>query len=152
VREEDVAIVADLLSMPSQLPPDLTPQRKKEMTFEALLRQFEGLANQQPLLTVFEDVHWIDPSSREMLDIMVDRVRQLPVLLIITFRPEFNAPWIGLPHVTAMGLSRLDQRDGEALVHEVIKNQVGLPGDIIAEIVKRTDGVPLFMEELAKRC
>jgi hypothetical protein len=150
VREKDVAIVADLLSMPSQLPPDLTPQRKKEMTFDALLRQFERLAHQQPLLTIFEDVHWIDPSSREMLDLMVDRVRQLPVLFIITFRPEFNAPWIGVPHVTAMGLSRLDQRDGEALVHEVIKNYVGLPGEIIAEIVKHTDGVPLFLEELTK--
>jgi class 3 adenylate cyclase len=150
VREDDVAIVADLLSIPSQLPPELTPQRKKEMTFDALLRQFEGLAHQQPLLTIFEDVHWIDPSSREMLDLMVERVRQLPVLLIITFRPEFNPPWIGLPHVTAMGLSRLDQRDGEALVHEMTKSHVGLSGEIVAEIVKHTDGVPLFLEELTK--
>jgi class 3 adenylate cyclase/tetratricopeptide (TPR) repeat protein len=150
VREDEVAIVADLLSIPFQLPPDLTPQRKKERTFEALLRQFEGLAHQRPLLTVFEDVHWIDPSSRELLDIMVGRVRMLPVLLIISFRPEFNAPWTGLPHVTARGLSRLDQRDGEALVLEVIKNHAGLPGELIAEIVKHTDGVPLFLEELTK--
>jgi class 3 adenylate cyclase len=150
VREGEVAVVADLLSIPSQLPPDLTAQRKKELTFEALLRQFEGLAHQRPLLTIFEDVHWIDPSSRELLDIMVERVRELPVLLIITFRPEFNAPWTGLPHVTGMGLSRLDQRDGEALVLEVIKNHVGLSEEIIAEIVKHTDGVPLFLEELTK--
>jgi hypothetical protein len=150
VREGDVAILADLLSIPSELSPDLTPQRKKEMTFEALLRQFEGLANQQPLLTLFEDVHWIDPSSRELLDIMVERVRELPVLLIITFRPEFIPPWTGLPHVTAMGLNRLDRRDGETLVHEVIKNHMGLSGEIVAEIVKHTDGVPLFLEELAK--
>jgi class 3 adenylate cyclase len=150
VREDEVAIVADLLSIPSQLPAELTPQRKKERTFEALLRQFEGLAGQRPLLTIFEDVHWIDPSSREMLDIMVERVRQLPVLLIITFRPEFNAPWTGLPHVASMALSRLDRRDGEALVKEVIKNHVGLSGEIVAEIVKHTDGVPLFLEELTK--
>ena len=145
-----MAIVADLLSIPSKVALELTPQRKKERTFEALLRQFEGLAHQRSLLTIFEDVHWIDPSSRELLDIMVERVRQLPVLLIITFRPEFNAPWTGLPHVTAMGLSRLDRRDGEALVHEVVKNHVGLSEDIIAEIVKHTDGVPLFLEELTK--
>ena len=105
---------------------------------------------QRPLLTIFEDVHWIDPSSRELVDIMVERVRQLPVLLIITFRPEFNVPWTGLPHVTAMGLSRLDRRDGEALVLEVIKNDIALSGEIVAEIVKHTDGVPLFLEELTK--
>lgn len=150
LREDDLAILANLLSIPSKLPPHLTPQRKKEMTFDALLRQFEGLAHQRPLLSVFEDVHWIDPSSRELLDIMVERVQRLSVLLIITFRPEFNAPWTGLPHVTGMGLSRLDQRDGEALVLEVIKNHVGLPGDMIAEIVRHTDGVPLFLEELTK--
>jgi class 3 adenylate cyclase/predicted ATPase len=150
VREDEVAILADLLSIPSELPTELTPQRKKEMTFEALLRQFAGLARQQPLLSLFEDVHWIDPSSRELLDMMVERVRQLSVLLIITFRPEFHPPWTGLSHVTAMGLSRLDQRDGEALVHEVIKNHVGLPEEIVAQIVKHTDGVPLFMEELTK--
>jgi class 3 adenylate cyclase len=150
VRDEEVAILADLLSIPSQPPLELAPQQKKERTFEALLRQFEGLAHQQPLLAVFEDVHWIDPSSRELLDIMVERVGQLPVPLIITFRPEFNPPWTGLPHVTATGLSRLGRRDGEALVHEVIKNHVGLSGEIIAEIVKHTDGVPLFLEELTK--
>jgi hypothetical protein len=150
VREGDVAILADLLSIPSELPPDLTPQRKKEMTFEALIRQFEGLAHQQPLLTIFEDLHWIDPSSRELLDIMVERVRELPVLLIITFRPDFKPPWTGLPRVTAMGLNRLDRRDGEALVREVIKNRVGLPREIVTEIVKHTDGVPLFLEELTK--
>jgi class 3 adenylate cyclase len=150
VQDEEVAVLAELLSIPSPLLVDLTPQRKKERTFEALLGQFEGLAHQRPLLSIFEDVHWIDPSSRELLDIMVERARQLPVLLIITFRPEFNPPWTGLPHVTAMGLSRLDQRDGEALVHEVIKHHVGLPGEIIAKIVQHTDGVPLFVEELTK--
>jgi class 3 adenylate cyclase len=150
VREGEVAIVADLLSIPTELPAELTPQRKKERTIEALLRQFEGLAHQRPLLTIFEDVHWIDPSTRELLDIMVERVRELPVLLIITFRPEFSPPWTGLPNVMAMGLNRLARRDGEALVHEVIKNHVGLSAEVIAEIVKHTDGVPLFLEELAK--
>ena len=101
--DEDKAFLADLLSLPisERHPlPNLSPQRKKERTLEALVRQLEGLARQQPVLMVFEDAHWIDPTSRELLDLTVERVRSLPVLLIVTFRPEFQPPWTGQPHVT----------------------------------------------------
>src|SRR5262249_50244976 len=92
----------------------------------------------------------IDPSSRELLDLTVERVRRSPVLLLVTFRPEFQPPWIGQAHVTMLALSRLDQRDGAALVERVIGNRAALPAAIIDEIVERTDGVPLFVEELTK--
>ena len=98
---------------------------------------------------VFEDAHWIDPTSRELLDLTVDRVRQLPVLLAITFRSEFQPPWGGLSHVTSLALNRLGERDGEALVQRLAGN-AALTADIVAEIVERTDGVPLFVEELTK--
>ena len=96
--DEDVALLADLLSLPASERhplPNLTPQRKKERTLEALIRQLEGLARQQPVVMVFEDAHWIDPTSRELLDLTVEYVRNLPVLLIVTFRPEFQPPWTG---------------------------------------------------------
>jgi hypothetical protein len=91
--DQDLALLADLLSLPASDHhplPNLSPQRKKERTMEALLRQLEGLARRQPVLMVFEDAHWIDPTSRELLDLAVDRVRGLPVLMIVTFRPEFQ--------------------------------------------------------------
>ncbi len=149
---DDVALLADLLSVPTagRYPPlDLTPRRRKERTFEALLRQLELLAGQRPVLMVYEDVHWIDPTSRELLDLMVERVQRLPALLLVTFRPEFQPPWTGLPHVTALALSRLDRREGAALVEAVIGDRM-LPADIVEEIIERADGVPLFVEELTK--
>jgi predicted ATPase len=149
---ENGALLAELLSLPTEgcLPSlQLTPQRKKEKTFEALLRQLEALARQRPVLMLFEDVHWIDPSSRELLDLLVERVPGLPVLLLVTFRPEFQPPWTGQAHVTVLVLNRLDRREGATLVRRVV-GAGALPGDVIAEIVKRTDGVPLFVEELTK--
>ena len=117
--DEDVALLADLLSLPASERhplPNLSPQRKKERTLEALIRQLEGLARQQPVLMVFEDAHWIDPTSRELLDLTVERVRSLPVLLVVTFRPEFQPPWTGQPQVSMLALNRLDRRDRTALV------------------------------------
>jgi class 3 adenylate cyclase/predicted ATPase len=149
---EDGALVAELLSLPTEgrFPSlQLSPQRKKEKTFEALFRQLEALARQCPVLMLFEDVHWIDPSSRDLLDLLVERVARLPVLLLVTFRPEFQPPWSGQAHVTALVLNRLDRREGAALVQSVV-GAGALPEDIVAEIVKRTDGVPLFVEELTK--
>jgi class 3 adenylate cyclase len=116
--EEDVALIADLLSLPASErhpPPNLSSQRKKERTLEALIRQIEGLARRQPVVVVFEDAHWIDPTSRELLDLAIEHVRSLPVLLIVTFRPEFQPPWSGQPHVTMLTLNRLDRRDRTAL-------------------------------------
>ncbi|SIO66897.1 SAM domain (Sterile alpha motif) [Bradyrhizobium erythrophlei] len=148
----DIQLLAELLSVPTgdRYPPlNWSPQRKKEKTFEALLRQHELLTHRQPVLMIFEDVHWIDPSSRELLDLTLERVQRLPVLLLITFRPEFQPPWVGLPHVTMHPLSRLDRRDGASLVQRVAENK-GLPDAIVDEIVTRADGVPLFVEELTK--
>ncbi len=129
--------------------PNLSPQRKKERTLEALIRQLEGLARQMPVVMVFEDAHWIDPTSRELLDLAVERVRSLPVLLIITFRPEFQPPWTGQPQVTMLALNRLDRRDRTELVEQIAGGEA-LPDEVVAQIAERTDGVPLFVEELTK--
>jgi class 3 adenylate cyclase/tetratricopeptide (TPR) repeat protein len=148
----DVALLAHLLSLPpdERRPlPDLTPQRRKELTFEALVRQLEALAGKRPVLMVFEDVHWIDPSSRELLDLVVDRVRRWPVLLLVTFRPEFAPPWTGLSHVTFLALNRLGRREGAALIERLTGGRP-LPPAVVEQIVDRTDGVPLFVEELTK--
>jgi class 3 adenylate cyclase len=150
--EEDVAFIADLLSLPSseRTPlPNLSPQRKKEKTLEALIRQLEGLARQQSVVMAFEDAHWIDPTSHELLDLTVNRVRSLPVLLIVTFRPEFQPPWTGQPQVTMLALNRLDRHDRTALI-EQIAGSTALPDGVIGQIADRTDGVPLFIEELTK--
>jgi predicted ATPase len=150
--EEDVAFLADLMSLPGSLRhplPNLSPQRKKERTLEALIRQLEGLARQQPVVMVFEDVHWIDPTSRELLDVTVERVHTLPVLLIVTFRPEFQPPWTGQPQVTMLALNRLDRRERTALVEDIVGDKT-LPDEVVAQIVDRADGIPLFVEELTK--
>jgi class 3 adenylate cyclase/predicted ATPase len=150
--DEDVVLLAELVSVPAAeryRPLDLTPQRQKGKTFEALLRQLELLARHRPVLTVYEDVHWIDPTTREVLDAAIERVARLPVLLLITFRPEFQPPWTGQAHVTMLTLKRLDRREGAALVERIVGN-TALPSDIVEEIVERTDGVPLFAEELTK--
>jgi len=150
--DDDVALLADLLSLPASERhplPSLSPQRKKERTLEALIRQLEGLARNQPVLMVFEDAHWIDPTSRELLDLTVDRVRTLPVLLIVTFRPEFQPPWTGQPQVTVLALNRLDRHDRTALIAEITGGGA-LPVEVVDQIAERTDGIPLFVEELTK--
>jgi predicted ATPase/class 3 adenylate cyclase len=150
--DEDIPLLADLLSLPPlELQPllDLDPQRKKEQTLEALIRQLEGLARQQPVLMVFEDAHWVDPTSRELLDLTVERVRNLPVLLIITFRPELQPPWIGQSQVTMLTLNRLGGQEAASLVQSVVGDKK-LPAEILDQIVERTDGIPLFIEELTK--
>ncbi len=149
---EDAALLAELLSLPvagRYSPLNLTPQRMKEETFNALLRRLEGLARQRLVLMVFEDVHWSDPTTRELLDRMVERVRDLPILLVVTFRPEFQPPWTGQAHVTMLTLNRLSRREGTTLA-KGIAGENELPSDLLAKIVERTDGVPLFVEELTK--
>src|ERR671927_19400 len=108
-----------------------------------------GMAHQSPVLMVWEDVHWIDPTSRELLDLIVGRVQSLPVLLVITFRPEFAPPWVGQAHVTLLPLARLSRRDNAALVAWVAGDQ-SLPTELLDQLVTRSDGVPLFAEELTK--
>jgi predicted ATPase len=101
------------------------------------------------VLLLFEDAHWIDPTSLELLQLIVDRVQHLPVLLLLTFRPEFSPPWIGQPHVTVLALGRLNRRDAVSLISAVADIR-GLAPEIVEEITERTDGVPLFIEELTK--
>ncbi|MSO75726.1 MAG: adenylate/guanylate cyclase domain-containing protein [Alphaproteobacteria bacterium] len=150
---DDLPLLAELLSLPggpSMSALEMPPQRKKELSFEALLRQLEALAHRQPVLMLFEDLHWIDPTTRELLDRTIQRVEGLPVLLIATFRPEFQSPWTGQPHVTMLALSRLGRRDGATLVRQLLADAAALPAETVAEIVERTDGVPLFLEEVTK--
>ena len=150
--DEDVALLADLLSLrgTQRHPlPNLSPQRKKERTLEALVRQLEGLSRRQPVVMVFEDAHWVDPTSLELLDLTVERVRSLPVLLIVTFRPEFHPPWTAQPAVSVLALNRLDQHDRAALAMQIAGGKA-LPDEVVDQIVDRTDGVPLFIEELTK--
>jgi predicted ATPase len=116
---------------------------------EALIRQVEGLARRQPVVMVFEDAHWIDPTSRELLDLAVEHVSSLPVLLVVTFRTEFQPPWVGQPQVSMLALSRLDRRDRTTLVAQIAGGKT-LPDEVVDQIVERTDGVPLFVEELTK--
>jgi predicted ATPase/class 3 adenylate cyclase len=148
----DIALLADLLSLPASaqdLPSDLSPQQRKQATLAAFLAQLDGLAAQNPVLIVFEDAHWSDPTSLELLTMMVERVPKLPVLQIVTARPEFKQPWPNDAHVTTMPLTRLDQRHGGALIRRVAGGKA-LPDSLVSEILARTDGVPLFIEELTK--
>jgi predicted ATPase len=143
-------LIAELLSLPNAAAElDMSPQRKREKLLAGLLHQLEALAKSHPVLMAFEDAHWIDPTSRDLIDMMIDRVRRLPVLLLVTFRPEFQPPWTGQPHVTTLALSRLGERDGSALVEQLAGN-AGVSSELVAEIVERGDGVPLFIEELTK--
>jgi len=148
--DDDIALLTELLSLRSSgVDRGLSPQRKREKLLEALLNQLEAEARRQPVLAVFEDAHWIDPTSRELLDLTVDRVRRLPVLLAITFRPEFQPPWSGRSHVSTLTLNRLDECNSETLVQNLAGN-TALSADTVIDIVARTDGVPLFVEELTK--
>ena len=128
---EDAALFADMLSLPNdgRYPTlDLTPEQRRQRTLSALISQMEALARQNPVLMIFEDAHWTDPTSLEMFGRVVDRVRSLPVLLIVTFRPEFEPPWIGRPYVTALTINRLAQRDIEAMIDGVVGNKLH-PGE-----------------------
>ena len=149
---EAVPLLAELLSIPTgeRYPPlNLTPQKRKEKTLKALLAQVEGLAARQPVLMVFEDAHWIDPTTREALDLIIDRVSALRVLVIVTFRPEFTPPWVGRPQVTLLTLNRLPPRQRAHMIRGVIGGKA-LPKEIADQIIERTDGIPLFIEELTK--
>ena len=149
---EEIGFIAERLSIPTgdKYPlPDLTPQRRKEKTFEALLAQLARLAARQPVLMLFEDAHWIDPTSLELLTLTVARASTLPLLLLVTARPEFTPPWPADAHVTMQALGRLGRREGATLVERSAGGKA-LPAEILEQILARTDGVPLFLEELTK--
>jgi predicted ATPase len=149
---QDASLLAAMLSLPNdgRYPAlDLTPEQYRQRTLEALTLQLTELASRQPVLMIFEDAHWTDPTSLEALGRTVDRIKILPVLLIVTFRPEFMPPWIGQSHVTSLTLNRLGEREAAAIISRLVGNKA-LPADVLAEIVERTDGIPLFVEEMTK--
>ncbi len=149
---QDAALFAEMLSLANdgRYPALLAdPQQRRRRTLEALVRQIETLARSKPVLMVFEDAHWIDPTSLEVLEPAMQRIAALPVLLIVTFRPEFEPPWTGRPHVTSLTLNRLAQRDIDAVIDLVVGNKV-LPANLRQDIIERTDGIPLFVEEMTK--
>jgi class 3 adenylate cyclase/predicted ATPase len=149
---QDAALFADMLSLPNdgRYPAlDLTPQQRRQRTLEALISQMEALTRQNPVLMIFEDAHWTDPTSLEVFGQVVDRIKTLPALLIVTFRPEFNAPWAGWSHVTSLALNRLGERDINAMIDRVVGNKP-LPASVRHDIIERTDGIPLFVEEMTK--
>ena len=152
-RVNEVApLIGSMLSIPlgHRYPPlNLSPAQQRRQTFSALLGQLEGLANQKPLLILFEDAHWADATSLELLDLVIETVRRLPALLLITFRPEFEAPWQGVPDIATVALGRLDRVQSETLVERVTGGR-RLPAEVLEQIVAKTDGVPLFVEELTK--
>ena len=150
--EEAVPLIAALLGIPTgerHALPEMTSQRQKQRTLEVLVDQLEGLSAEQAVLLTYEDVHWIDPTTQELLGLVIERIQRLPVLALITFRPEFTPPWSGQPHVSTLALTRLGRRDGAAMVDRVVGAK-GLPDEIARQIVAKTDGVPLFVEELTK--
>ena len=149
---EDAALFAEMLSLASdgRYPAlELAPEQHRQRTLEALTLQLAELARQQSVLMIVEDAHWTDPTSLEAFGRTVDRIKTLPVLLIVTFRPEFNAPWVGQSHVTSLALNRLGEREAAAIIAHLVGNNA-LPADVLAEIVERTDGIPLFVEEMTK--
>jgi predicted ATPase len=149
---QDAALFAEIMSLPNdgRYPAlELPPPQRRQRTMEALIAQTEALTLQTPVLMIFEDAHWTDPTSLELFGRAVDRIASLRVLLVMTFRPEFEAPWIGRPHVTALTINRLAQRDIDAMIDRVVGNKL-LPTSIRQDIIERTDGIPLFVEEMTK--
>jgi tetratricopeptide (TPR) repeat protein len=148
----DAELFAEMLSLPNdgRYPTlELVPQQRRLQTLEALTAQVEALSHPNPVLMIFEDVHWIDPTSLEALGRTVDRLRTLGVLQLLTYRPEFEPPWVGRPYVTTFNLNRLGEREIAAIIDRVRGNKA-LSESIIQDIIKRTDGVPLFVEEMTK--
>ncbi len=146
-----VRLLAGLLSLPFEDrygPLDLAPEARKQHTIQALFGQLVVLSERRPMLLLFEDAHWIDPSSEELLGETVARIADVPVLIVVTHRPEWQAPWLGQPHVTTVSLSRLGRGQAAEIVSAIAGAQVCV--DTIARIVARTDGIPLFVEELTK--
>ena len=149
---QDAALFAEMLSLPNdgRYPAiELTPEQRRQKTLEALTGQLAGLASQHPVLMIVEDAHWVDPTSLEAFGRTVDRIKTLPALLIVTFRPEFSAPWAGRSHVMSLALNRLGEREAAAIIARLVGNKE-LPAAVMAEIVERTDGIPLFVEEMTK--
>ena len=152
MSDEDAALLAQMLSLPNdgRYPAlDLAPHQRRQRTLRALARRIEGIARETPVLMVYEDAHWADPSSLEAIGLLVDKIEALRLLLFVTFRPEFVPPWAARPHVTALTISRLAHREVTALIDSVAGDRP-LAADIRQDIVERADGIPLFVEEMTR--
>jgi class 3 adenylate cyclase/tetratricopeptide (TPR) repeat protein len=128
---------------------NLSPQAQKDATLKAVIDFFRGLASRQPVLILFEDVHWIDPTTQELVDLLLPAMARWRILALITYRPEYQPPWTDLPHVTALPLARLPHAQAQLLTEKVTGGK-RLPAEVLDQIVVKTDGVPLFVEELTK--
>src|SRR6516162_3382171 len=149
---QNAALIAGMLSLPNdgRYPAlELTPQQRRQKTLEALTAQMKTLSRQKPVLMIFEDAQWADPTSLEAFSRAVDRIRTLRVLLLVTFRPEFDAPWVGRPYVTALTINRLAEHEASAMIDRVVGDSQ-LSASIRQDIIERTDGIPLFVEEMTK--
>ena len=149
---EDASLLAELLSLPNdgRYPPvEVEPQLRRQKTLQALCSQLESLARTNPVLTIFEDAPWTDPTSLELFGRVIDLAVSRRLLVVVTFRSEFSPPWIGRPHVTALTLNRLTRRDIGSLIAGIVGDR-SLPADIRDDIIDRTDGIPLFVEEITK--
>jgi class 3 adenylate cyclase len=150
--KKDSALFAEMLSLVNdgRYPAiELIPEQRRQKTLEALVFQVETLTQQTPVLMIFEDAHWTDPTSLEALGRVVDRIRNRRVLLIVTSRPDIELPWVGRPHVTVLSINRLAERDIGAMIDAIIGNKQ-VPAEVCQDIIERTDGVPLFVEEMTK--
>jgi class 3 adenylate cyclase/predicted ATPase len=149
---QDAALLAEMLSLPSdgRYPTlQLASRQRRQKTLEALTAQLAALSQSNPVLMIFEDAQWTDPTSLEAFGRAVERIRTLGVLLIVTYRPEFEPPWIGRPHVTALTLNRFGEREIAAMIDRVVGDKL-LPMSIKQDIIERSDGIPLFVEEITK--
>ena len=150
--DDIAALMAALLSIPAEGLKgtlNMTPERQKEATLEGLVALLEGLSQQRSVILIFEDAHWADPTSLEWLELVIDRAQNLPVIVVITFRPEFQPPWSGHTHITSLTLNRFSSSLASAMVNAIAGN-IKLPAEVLDQIIDKTDGVPLFIEELTK--
>ncbi len=150
--KENAALFADMLSLSNdgRYPTlELTPEQRRQRTFQALNLQLEALTSSRPLLVIVEDAHWADPTSLEAFRHAVDQTASLRALMIVTFRSEFAPPWIGRPHVTSIAINRLAERDVRDMIDHVVGDKL-LPPEVRQDIIERTDGIPLFVEEMTK--
>ena len=148
----DVRFIASLLSIPYEdrygvLP--MTPQKHKDETLRTLVDLTEAAAKKQPTVMLYEDVHWTDPTSLEAMNLLVDRVRNIPLLIVLTHRPQFQPKWESHGHVTALNLAKLTRAQSSAIVSNLAGGKA-LPADLLERILAKTDGVPLYVEELTK--
>jgi class 3 adenylate cyclase len=151
LARDALPLLATLLGVPTEadIPQlDWTPQRQKESTLVLLIQYLAAEARRRPLLLLFEDLHWIDPSSREFLDLLVDQIATFPILAVLSYRPDFAVPWLGAPHITSLRLRRLSTAAAMAIVGGITGKP--LPRQITEQIVARADGIPLFIEELTR--